>query len=136
MNKSEITFEDLQSRISNYIDKAHLYDSNIQFNFVVDGSVDNNKKFTSVEGMNIHRVVQEAIHNSLKYANASKINVDISKVVSNFVFRISDNGKGFDITKVKRGNGLNNMEKRIHNIGGEIVFNSSENKGTEVVVTI
>ena len=33
MNKNEITLEDLQTRISNYIDKAHLYDSNIQFSF-------------------------------------------------------------------------------------------------------
>ncbi|WP_296383652.1 tetratricopeptide repeat protein [Winogradskyella sp.] len=136
MNKSEITFEDLQSRISNYIEKAHLYDSNIRFDFNVDDSVDVNKKFTSVEGMNIHRVVQEAIHNSLKYANATTIEVEVSKVVSNLVFKISDNGKGFDITNVKRGNGLNNMEKRVRSIGGEIVIISKENSGTEIIVTI
>ncbi len=136
MNKSEITFEDLQSRISNYIDKAHLYDSNIRFAFNVEDSVDITKKFTSVEGMNIHRVVQEAIHNSLKYANPTIIEVAVSKVVSNLILKISDNGKGFDITSVKRGDGLNNMEKRIHSIGGEITINSNKNKGTEVIVTI
>ena len=136
MNKNEITFEDLQTRISNYIDKVHLYDSNINFNFNIGDSVNITKKFTSVEGMNIHRVVQEAIHNSLKYANASKIEVGVSKVDSNLVFKISDNGKGFDISSVKRGNGLNTMEKRIHSLGGEITINSKENEGTEIVVTI
>lgn len=136
MNKSEITFEDLQTRISNYIDKAHLYDANIQFSFNVDNDVDTSKTFTSVEGMNIHRVIQEAIHNSLKYASASQIKVEVYKMVSNLVFKISDNGKGFDVSTVKRGNGLSNMEKRITNIGGEIQINSKENQGTQVVVTV
>ncbi|GAB4157706.1 MAG: sensor histidine kinase [Winogradskyella sp.] len=136
MNKNEITFEDLQTRISNYIDKAHLYDSNIKFSFNVDGSVDIRKTFTSVEGMNIHRVIQEAIHNSLKYAEASQIKVEVSKVVSNLVFKISDNGKGFNLSSVKRGNGLTNMEKRIANIGGEIQINSKENQGTEIIITV
>lgn len=136
MNKSEITFEDLQTRISNYIDKAHLYDSNIKFSFTVDNSVDTSKTFTSVEGMNIHRVIQEAIHNSLKYAEASWIKVEVIKEVSNLVFKISDNGKGFNSTSVKRGNGLTNMEKRIENIGGEIQINTKENQGTQIIVIV
>lgn len=136
MNKSEITFEDLQTRISNYIDKAHLYDANIQFSFNVDSSVDTSKTFTSVEGMNIHRVIQEAIHNSLKYAEASQIKVEVIKEVSNLVFKISDNGKGFNSTSVKRGNGLTNMEKRIENIGGEIQINTKENQGTQIIVIV
>lgn len=136
MNKSEITFEDLQTRISNYIDKAHLYDANIKFSFNVDDSVDTNKTFTSVEGMNIHRVIQEAIHNSLKYAEASKIEVNIAQKISNLVFKISDNGKGFNLSNIKRGNGLNNMEKRVDTLGGEIQINTKENKGTEIIVTV
>jgi len=136
MNKSEITFEDLQTRISNYIDKAHLYDSNIKFSFTVDNIVDTSKTFTSVEGMNIHRVIQEAIHNSLKYAEASWIKVEVSKEVANLVFKISDNGKGFNLASVKRGNGLTNMEKRIENIGGEIQINSRKESGTEIKITV
>jgi len=136
MNKSEITFEDLQTRISNYIDKAHLYDSNIQFSFSVDKSVDESKKFTSVEGMNIHRIIQEAIHNSLKYAEASQIKVDVSRVVSNYLFRISDNGKGFDLNTVKRGNGLSNMEKRALEINGNLKIKPSLNEGTVIELNV
>jgi signal transduction histidine kinase/Tfp pilus assembly protein PilF len=136
MNKSEITFEDLQTRISNYIDKAHLYDSNIQFSFNVDNSVDTSKTFTSVEGMNIHRVIQEAIHNSLKYADASQIKVEVSKVVSNLVFKILDNGKGFDLSSIKRGNGLTNMEKRASEINGVLKIDTGFGKGTSVNLII
>lgn len=136
MNKNEITFEDLQTRISNYIDKAHLYDSNIQFSFNVDNSVDTSKTFTSVEGMNIHRVIQEAIHNSLKYANASQIKVEVSKVVSNLVFKILDNGKGFDLSSIKGGNGLTNMEKRASEINGVLKIDTGLGKGTSVNLII
>lgn len=136
MNKNEITFEDLQTRISNYIDKAHLYDSNIQFSFNVDNSVDTTKTFTSVEGMNIHRVIQEAIHNSLKYADASQIKVEVSKVVSNLVFKILDNGKGFDLSSIKRGNGLTNMEKRASEINGVLKIDTSFGKGTSINLII
>jgi len=136
MNKSEITFEDLQSRISNFIDKAHVFDSNIKFEFNVASDLNTSKTFSSVEGMNIHRVTQEAIHNSLKYAEASLIKVEVFQEVSNLIFKISDNGKGFNLDEVTRGNGLNNMEKRIESIGGVLKIASNLKGGTEVVITI
>ena len=136
MNKSEITFEDLQSRISNFIDKAHVFDSNITFEFNVASDLNTSKTFSSVEGMNIHRVTQEAIHNSLKYAEASLIKVEVFQEVSNLIFKISDNGKGFNLDEVTRGNGLNNMEKRIESIGGVLKIASNLKGGTEVVITI
>ena len=43
---------------------------------------------------------------------------------------LSDNGKGFDIDNIKRGNGLNNLEKRAKEIGGQIDIKSETGKGT------
>lgn len=134
MNKSEITFEDLQSRISNYIDKAHLYDADIQFSFKVEDDVNKTKKFTSVEGMNIHRIIQEAIHNSLKYAYATKISVNVSNEDSTLMFKISDNGTGFDEANVKLGNGIQNMRKRASEINGNLQMDSIISKGTTVAL--
>ncbi len=126
MNKNEITFEDLQSRISNYIDKAHVYDGNIKFSFVVDDSVNQQKTLTSIEGMNIHRIIQEAIHNSLKHASASDIKVRITQLADQLKITISDNGKGFQTQSSSQGSGLTNMNKRAKNIGGEIQVTSIE----------
>ncbi|WP_179319313.1 sensor histidine kinase [Winogradskyella helgolandensis] len=136
MTKSEITFLDLQARISNYIDQVKLNDSNIQFVFKVGHNVDSIIKFTTVEGFNIYSIIQEAIQNSLKHAKASIIKVEVVKLVSNIVFTISDNGKGFNTFNVKRENGLNAMEKRIQSIGGLLEINSIENAGTEIIITI
>jgi signal transduction histidine kinase len=136
MNKNEITFEDLQSRISNYIDKAHLYDDDIKFSFVVHDSINQKKSLTSVEGMNIHRIIQEAIHNSLKHAQASRIKVEIEKLNNQLKISISDDGKGFQMNSVEKGNGLINMKKRAKTIGGELAVISDNKKGTQVILKV
>jgi len=136
MNKNEITFEDLQSRISNYIDKAHVYDGNIKFSFIVDSSVNQKKTLSSIEGMNIHRIIQEAIHNSLKHSASTEIKVRITQVNHQLKIVISDNGKGFHTQTVTKGSGLTNMSKRAKNIGGELVILSEENEGTQVILKV
>ncbi len=132
MNKSEITFEDLQSRISNFMDKANNSAEQIQFNFNIDTSLSNDLTFTSVEGMNIYRIIQEAINNALKYADANAIDVQFKKVENELFVSIIDNGKGFDPAVVADGNGLNNMKKRAHDIDGNINIQSETTKGTTV----
>jgi len=136
MNKSEISFEDLQARISNYIDKADIASNSIDFHFDVDRDIDEFHVLSSIKGMNVYRIIQEAIHNSIKYADASKISVAIIKVASNYVITVKDDGKGFDKATVKLGNGLKNMEKRASEIGGSLVIVSEENKGTAIILNV
>jgi signal transduction histidine kinase len=49
-------------------------------------------------------------------------------------FSIKDNGKGFDGKSVKRGNGLENMQKRADEMGAKLVISSRENEGTSLVL--
>ena len=134
MNSKEITFENLQSRINNFIEKARETDGAIDINFQVDKNL---KKvhFSSVKGMNIYRTIQEAIHNSLKYANASSIKILAENKDENIKISIIDNGKGFDLSTTEKGNGLQNMKKRIEDINGKFILNSST-KGTIIEIII
>ncbi len=136
MNKSEISFEDLQSRISNYIDKAHLLEDKTSFSFAIDEKVNLNRTFTSVEGMNIYRIIQEAIHNSLKYSRATEIKVEVKQGHNYLKFDIMDNGIGFEFSKVELGNGLSNMKKRAHEIDAKIDIHSKTIGGTTVSVQL
>ena len=136
MNKNEISFEDLESRISNYIDKAHLSEDKITFSFIIDKNVDLHKTFTSVEGMNIHRIIQEAIHNGLKHSSATDIKVQIKQVKDYLQFEIVDNGIGFEPSKVKLGSGLGNMKKRAYEIDAKIDIHSKKNEGTTISVQL
>ena len=136
MNKSNITFEDLQARISNFIDNANIASEKIWFNFEIDSNVNPDYLFTSVEGMNIYRIIQEAVNNALKYAEASEIIVKISAQKNSFLLTINDNGKGFDKSTIKAGNGLINMQKRGREIGAYLEINSSKSKGTIIALKV
>ena len=134
MNSDEITFEDLENRINNYIEKAKEATDHISFSFAID-PVLNAQKLTSIQGMNIYRTIQEAVNNSIKYANASVIAVNAKKVENQIEITIQDNGIGFDEATIQKGNGLQNMRKRIEEIGGEFKL-SSLNEGTRIEILI
>ncbi|MEO5776533.1 MAG: sensor histidine kinase [Flavobacterium sp.] len=135
MNSSEIALEDLQTRIHNFIDKAKEAKEGIQFSFQIEDKL-KDIKFTSIQGMNIYRTIQEAINNSIKYAEAHNIKIDIKSKSHTVIIRIIDDGKGFDIGKIELGNGINNMKKRIHDIQGEIDFVTNDAKGTEIIIKL
>ncbi|UKM64814.1 sensor histidine kinase [Flavobacteriaceae bacterium GSB9] len=135
MNKRAITLEDLQARISNFIDNANLSSSGINFEFNVNSNVEKTVGFTSVKGMNIYRIMQESINNALKYAQPTVVQIDIKKDKGKIVFAVTDNGVGFNETEVEKGNGLNNMQKRADEIGAVLKIESRLNSGTKIALT-
>ncbi|MDN3724376.1 tetratricopeptide repeat protein [Aequorivita sp. SDUM287046] len=131
MNKENITFEDLQARIANFIEHAKNASEKTDFSFSIDENVDEGHVFSSVEGMNIYRIIQEAVNNALKYAVADEIEVNILKEHEQYQIEIADNGKGFNLETIDAGNGLNNMKKRAREIDGILQVISSK-KGTRI----
>ncbi|WP_406684620.1 sensor histidine kinase [Seonamhaeicola sp. MEBiC1930] len=136
MNKNVITLEDLQGRISNFIDKANVSASDLNFNFSVDEALSKELVFTSVKGMNVYRIIQEAINNAIKYAKASSVDILIENKNNKVVFSIKDDGKGFDLNDIKEGNGLNNMKKRASDIDANITFDCEKGKGTTIILSV
>ena len=132
MNKSGITVKDLQSRIANFIEKAKHSYPNIRISLVTDKNIPDDTAFTGLQGLNIFRIVQEATNNALKYAQAERIEIRISKEDDNIHFQITDNGKGFVEKEVEAGNGLLNMRKRASELGDELLLRSEPDKGTSV----
>ncbi|WP_298139194.1 ATP-binding protein [Flavobacterium sp.] len=133
MNKDEFSFEDLRSRIFNFIEKAKIAKEDIDFEFKIDEQL-SEIKLSSFIGINIYRTIQEAINNSIKYSNGNKIYVDVKKMNNKIQIEIQDNGKGFDIENIDFGNGLRNMKKRIEEIDGEFEVNSIVEKGTRITI--
>lgn len=136
MNKTDISFEDLKSRISNYISNAQELTENIDFAFSVDERITNKYHFSSVQGMNLYRIIQEAVNNSLKHAQANKIIVEISETETQLMIKIKDNGQGFDINEAELNNGLINMQKRAKEIEALYTLESIKNQGTTVQIVL
>ena len=135
MNNNQITFEDLRSRIFNFIEKAKEAKENIEFKFVIDENL-NQMRLSSVSGMNVYRTIQEAVNNAIKYAEATVISIEGTRIGNAIRITISDNGKGFEKSAIETGNGLLNMEKRIEDIGGIFNLATSENAGTTITLLL
>ena len=134
LNKDEISFEDLKSRLFNYIESAKIAKENMVFNF--DAEVNNNIHFNAIQGVNIYRIVQEAINNALKYSAATTINISLKEIKDGLQLKIQDDGIGFHVNEVNLGNGLENMKNRAVAIHAQFQFDSAPEKGTTITLSI
>ena len=84
----------------------------------------------SHQGINLFRICQELINNSLKHSEAKHIRITLSEFdefISLFYF---DDGIGFDKNKVKLGSGIINIKERVEICNGKIVINSTTGNTT------
>lgn len=83
---------------------------------------------------NVYRLVQEALHNIVKHARATRATVTLSQLNDRVVLVIEDNGAGFDPDAAARTGdrrmGLVGMRERALLVGGEFEVQSSPGKGT------
>ena len=80
----------------------------------------------------VYRIVQEAISNVLKHAQATEMSVDVTRGPGRLSVIIHDNGKGFDTGMHSSGIGLENMRQRAAGIGATLRLESTPGKGTSV----
>ncbi len=95
------------------------------------------KEIDSEKARTLFRILQEAMTNVLKHAQASSIKVKLKFTPKNVYLEVLDDGKGFNVEEVAGKNGsfgLINMKKRIKEVEGEIKIESEEGKGTLVHV--
>ncbi len=81
----------------------------------------------------IYRIIQELLNNTVKYAMASEIQLNIGKNNDGIKIHYSDNGKGFDMNKsaenIKPSSGMENIKNRVKESGGEVTIISSPGNG-------
>jgi signal transduction histidine kinase len=83
----------------------------------------------------IYRVVQEALHNCARHAQARSVRVVVRQERSKIVLSVEDDGHGFDAQRV-RGLGLVGMEERVNHLGGAFEVESRPGTGTRVAVEL
>jgi signal transduction histidine kinase/ligand-binding sensor domain-containing protein len=85
---------------------------------------------------NLFMVFKEAVNNAVKYSGCSLLLILFERTGDDLLMMIQDNGKGFDITTVTRGNGLYNMQERAGECNGELQILSPVSGGTQVIFKI
>ena len=85
----------------------------------------------------VYRVVQEALTNVAKYAQASEVQVLLRRAGDRALVRVQDDGRGFDPQQVREGShGLLGMRFRVRSCGGDLVLRSAPGQGTTIEATL
>lgn len=89
----------------------------------------------SEQAINLYRVCQELVNNSMKHARASLLKFVIVDEENEFTINYSDNGIGFDADKVVKGLGIQGIKTRIQPYNGKLNI-SSNSQGSTFTITI
>jgi signal transduction histidine kinase len=84
----------------------------------------------------IYRIVQEALTNISKYAQASEVQIEIYRRPTELELRIIDNGQGFIPTNNVSGFGLQGMQERVLSLQGRFAIISEPQQGCQIVAII
>jgi signal transduction histidine kinase len=93
-------------------------------------------KVSNAVKINLYRILQESLQNINKYANAQHISVEFRRENDQIMFKITDDGIGFDVNTKKKGIGLQNMQSRVQECDGTFEIKSRKGKGTTTVVFV
>ncbi len=87
--------------------------------------------------LTVYRLVQESLTNIGKYAQATEVGIALKDYGSHVTVEVSDNGKGFDVSRVVAGShGLAGMRHRVEAAGGRLTITSVIGQGTRISATL
>jgi len=124
----------LNSAIKNFVDKLNATGSyNIVFESNFSRRID-----VEIETA-FYRAVIECINNTLKYAQATKIFIQLTDSGSHVQLEYKDDGIGFDLTETfekHKGLGLFNLQNRLQTFGGKVNLQSEPGKGVDYLFSV
>jgi PAS domain S-box-containing protein len=124
----------LTSAIQNFINKleeTHTFKIDFQSNLT--------RRIELEIEVALYRATIECINNTIKYAKAKQIHIQVIDMGNQVHLQYMDDGKGFDIIKIlseKKGLGLYNLQNRIQTIGGEIKMFSNIHEGVNYHINV
>ncbi|MGB3074783.1 MAG: two-component regulator propeller domain-containing protein, partial [Chitinophagales bacterium] len=124
-------------KLSNILIRMREYASdileacNIELNISLDEEV---KDFIipMEKRKDFYLIFKEAVNNVAKYSKAVNAVIQLSREHGKMIMSITDDGHGFEVEKLRSGNGLVNMKERAKSIGGMLEITSEIGKGTSV----
>lgn len=82
------------------------------------------------------RIVQEALHNVARHAEATEVGVALNVSVESVTLRVEDDGRGFDPQAPVEGVGLRGMRERVALLGGQMSLRAASGEGVALVIEL
>jgi len=105
----------------------------VRVNYTVNGSINCTKE----QSINLYRILQELIANTIKHAQATQIDIQIDAEDEQIYLFYRDDGIGFDHAEMssKKGIGMKNIESRVSLLSGEIHY-PIDNSGFQIEIRV
>jgi signal transduction histidine kinase len=100
------------------------------------GDLIQRKGLEPTQSLELLRVVQEAITNSLRHSRARNIEIAVRQVRSQIEVLVQDDGRGFNAGSSAGGRGIRSMQVRAARLGADFSIESEQGVGTAVTVTL
>jgi signal transduction histidine kinase len=120
----------LRHRLQHRIDTAGIQ---LHWNM---GKIIQRKALEPTQSLELLRIVQEAITNSLRHSQARNIEIAARQVRSRIEVLVQDDGRGFNAGSSAGGRGIRGMQGRAGRLGADFAIESEEGVGTAVTVTL
>lgn len=113
----------MQTYCTEFTRRTHL-----PVTFEVDESL---PKLPDIYNITLYRLLQEALNNIVKHAQASQVWVELNIEDNTITLTVQDNGQGFETEEHQSGGmGLSSMRERVTIAGGKFAISSARNRGT------
>ena len=90
----------------------------------------------SAHANDILQIIRESLSNIGRHAEATTCRISVFREGDNAVLEVDDDGRGFDETTIRRGDGLANLEQRAESLGGSLMVQGMPDEGTTVRLVI
>jgi PAS domain S-box-containing protein len=129
----------LQTALQSFVERWEVR-TGIKVDFQIGGL--DQQRLSSVVETAVYRIVQEALTNIIKHANAHNVLLTLNRYSDQLIVIIADDGQGFDVeaisakVELEKRLGLLGMKERITLVGGVLDIESTPGKGTVLALRI
>ncbi len=121
--------------------RQYAQDYTEQYGVAVEVNLPDSLALSANQELVVFRVVQEALQNTHKHADATSVSIKIErKPKGPLLVSVADNGRGFDLRSARQrrasSSGLVNMRERAATVGGTLKVDSKPGIGTTVTITL
>ena len=127
--------EDLMSGLQRLVNE---FRANTLVEATLKGPPEGIGNLPDAEAVALFHICQEALANVAKHAHARRVSVFVWTTPDRILLELHDDGRGFDLQKVNLtlGHGVENMQTRAHNVGGDVEITSEPSEGTTILAWI
>jgi len=97
-------------------------------------NIDLKQKIKGTIALQLFRIIQELLTNTIKHAKAKTVNIQFSEDNDILNILFEDDGIGYDLSKTKNGLGLTSVENRLQKINGSVMVDSTPGNGISVII--